>query len=278
MATINISVDYPIEDGMNLTFTAPCNCSAVTGLKVTYPVITETDSTSTSKTFAFKDAHNNNLSSTNNLFVQGAIIKVILNVTNSYAYIQNADTNAYLEGKFTSIGSDMSTLNTNLTNVTHSLSVANGNIVTMNTNISALESAVSTINSNISTINANIEALWYKPGDIVNFASVWIAGVITGGGKVFDGWLPVAKPLKDNVATSTPLTTSGTAVTLRSVQGYILNHKPFSDFLNEATINFAPRTHGFKVRIDFSEQKVTNTNNNTPATLTFTELNLSLSA
>lgn len=250
MANISISVDYPIEDGMNLLFTAPCNCSAVTGLKVSYPVITETTSTTTSKTFAFKDAHNNNLSSTNNLFVQGAIIKVILDVTNGYAYIQNADTNAYLEGKFSSIGSDMSTLNTNLT----------------------------TINNNISTINANIEALWYKPGDIVNFVSVWIAGIISGGGKVFEGWLPVAKPLKDNVATSTPLITSETAMTLRSVQGYVLNNVSFSDFLNGATISFSPRTHGFKVRIDFNEAKVTAANNNTPATLTFTNLNLHLSA
>ena len=111
MAYIKVEVDYPIEDGMSLTLKAPCDCTAVTGLKVYYPVMTESESTTTNKVFSFKDAHNNALTSVGNLFTQNAYIKVILDVTNGVAFIQNQDTNKYLEDKF-------STLNTSLLNKT----------------------------------------------------------------------------------------------------------------------------------------------------------------
>ena len=97
MANIKIELDYPLEDGMSLTFKAPCDCTAVTGIKVYYPEITETTSTTTSKTFSFRDAHLNALTSLGNLFAEGATVKVVLDTVNSYAFIQNADTNGYLE-------------------------------------------------------------------------------------------------------------------------------------------------------------------------------------
>lgn len=256
MANVCISVDYPIEDGMNLTFTAPCNCSAVTGLKVTYPVVTETDSTSTSKTFAFKDAHNNNLSSTNNLFVQGAIIKVILDVTNGYAYIQNADTNAYLEGKFSNFSNDISTLNTGLSNT-------NNNI--------------SDINTTIATINSKINELWYKPDDTISFTTIWIAGIISNAGRCFEGWIPVAKPIRNDVTDATFSYDDNSTITLRSVEGYIFNKKDINTFTNDNSIQFTPYLNGLKVRIDFSEAQINTANNNTPATLTFYKMYLGLS-
>jgi hypothetical protein len=37
------------------------------------------------------------------LFAAGAIVKVILSVDEGKAYIQNADTNAYLEGKISAV-------------------------------------------------------------------------------------------------------------------------------------------------------------------------------
>ena len=103
MANIKVTLDHQINDGMSLTFKAPCDCTAVTGLKIYYPSLTEDTSTTTSKTFTFKDAHGNNLTSIGNLFVSGAYIKVILDTTNSAAYIQNSDTNGYLENKFSNL-------------------------------------------------------------------------------------------------------------------------------------------------------------------------------
>ena len=101
MANIRLDVDYQISDGIALSFKAPCACSEVTGLKVYYPSISESTgaTTTASKVFTFRDAHGNDLTGLGNLFAQGSYVKVVLDVTAGKAYIQNADTNAYLEGR-----------------------------------------------------------------------------------------------------------------------------------------------------------------------------------
>jgi hypothetical protein len=104
MANIKVTLDYPIHDGMDLTFKAPCDCTAVTGLKVYYPSLNENTSTETSKTFTFKDTHGVDLNGIGNLFMANAYVKVILDTVNNHAYIQNADTNSYLESKFGNSG------------------------------------------------------------------------------------------------------------------------------------------------------------------------------
>lgn len=92
MANIRVQLDCEIIDGQPVTFVAPCNCTEITGLKVIYP--------GGAKIFTFKDAHRNALTGIGNLFSKGAYVKAILDVNNDSAYIQNADTNAYLEGMF----------------------------------------------------------------------------------------------------------------------------------------------------------------------------------
>ena len=89
MAKIKVDLSYTIIDGSEVVFTAPCNCSETDGLKVYYP--------DGSKEFTFKDAHGNALTGIGEAFAKGALVKVILDVTNSFAYIQNADTNSYIE-------------------------------------------------------------------------------------------------------------------------------------------------------------------------------------
>ena len=91
MANIKVELSQEIIDGQPVTFVAPCNCNEITGLKVCYP--------DGSKVFTFKDAHGNALTGLGNLFGKGAYVKAILDVTNGYAYIQNADTNGYLEAE-----------------------------------------------------------------------------------------------------------------------------------------------------------------------------------
>lgn len=92
----NIRVDSPISlfDGQAVSFKSPANCSTVTGLRVYYP---EGDTT-VSKVFQFADAHGNNVGGLD-LFASNVVVKVILDVSNSLAFVQNADTNAYLEGE-----------------------------------------------------------------------------------------------------------------------------------------------------------------------------------
>ena len=92
MANIKVELSHEIIDGQPVTIVAPCDCTAITGLKVYYP--------GGSKQFAFKDAHGNDLTGIGNLFAKGAIVKALLDVKNGFAYLQNADTNAYIENTF----------------------------------------------------------------------------------------------------------------------------------------------------------------------------------
>lgn len=87
MAKIEINPGCALRDGLSVIFKAPCNCDEVDGI-----VANGTE-------FSFRDAHGNNLTGIGDLFVAGAVVKALLDTVNGYAYIQNADTNAYLEGK-----------------------------------------------------------------------------------------------------------------------------------------------------------------------------------
>lgn len=100
MAQIKIELSAPLVDGMDIKFQAPCDCSSVTGMLIQYP--TEIGTTAT-KEFTFRDANGNNLANINNLFAQGAYVKVIVDANNGHAYIQNADTNGYLERRIADI-------------------------------------------------------------------------------------------------------------------------------------------------------------------------------
>jgi hypothetical protein len=94
---MNIIVDLntPITDGREVVFRSPVDCSQATGLIVCYKDV--------SQEFAFADAHGNNVGDIDHLFAENVVVKVILDVTSSMAFVQNADTNAYLEGRFKSI-------------------------------------------------------------------------------------------------------------------------------------------------------------------------------
>ena len=97
---MNIIVDfnYPIKDGTEVKFRSPVDCSQVTGLVVHYD--------GGSQEFMFADAHGNNVGDIDHLFAEDVVVKVILDVTTSMAFVQNADTNAYLEGRFDDLTPD----------------------------------------------------------------------------------------------------------------------------------------------------------------------------
>lgn len=99
MAKINLTLEHTIVNGETVTFQAPCDCTAVTGLRVTYPTETGLETAE----FCFRDTHNNDLSGLGNLFAEGAVVKAVLRTETGCAYIQNADTNGYLEARFRTI-------------------------------------------------------------------------------------------------------------------------------------------------------------------------------
>ena len=100
---MNVRVDLqePIRDGMEVVFKSPCDASNVTGLNVYYPV----DGVLESQNFTFADANTNDLGHFDALFAKDAVVKVILDLDTNMAFVQNADTNAYLESRFADLES-----------------------------------------------------------------------------------------------------------------------------------------------------------------------------
>lgn len=92
---IRVDLDTPIKDGTEVVFRSPVDCSQVTGLIVYY--------NGGSQEFMLADAHGNNVGVIDHLFAENVAVKVILDVTTSMAFVQNADTNAYLEQRFDDI-------------------------------------------------------------------------------------------------------------------------------------------------------------------------------
>lgn len=100
MANIRLDMLDTIQDGQTVTFKAPCDCTAINGIKVYYP---GTDGNATSKEFLLKDTHGNDVSNINDLFKKNTYISALLDVPNGFAYLINAATNAYLEQKIKNI-------------------------------------------------------------------------------------------------------------------------------------------------------------------------------
>lgn len=95
--SIRIDLDSIPYNGMDVVFRTPCDCSEITDIIIYHPKL---DGTIGNQKFVLKDAHNNNIGNLSELFASDVLIKILLDITNGYAYIQNADTNQYLENKF----------------------------------------------------------------------------------------------------------------------------------------------------------------------------------
>ena len=104
---MNVRVDLstPIYDGMEVVFKAPCDASQVTGLNLYYQ--------QEMQNFSFADANANDVGDLDALFAEGAVVKVILDTYTNMAFIQNGDTNAYLENRFKEIGTGGGTSGSN---------------------------------------------------------------------------------------------------------------------------------------------------------------------
>ena len=89
MKNIIVDMTTPIIDGAEVVFRSPVDCSQITGLILRY--------NGESKGFAFTDAHGNDVGKVDHLFAENVVVKVILDVAHAMAFVQNADTNAYLE-------------------------------------------------------------------------------------------------------------------------------------------------------------------------------------
>lgn len=108
---VNTDITHLIEDGSELKFRAPVACTDITKLRVQY---IDGNNGTVSKDFAFADANGNDIGEVDNLFAQNAIVKVILDFYTDLdgngigaAFVQNADTNAYLEERFNAMHNEV---------------------------------------------------------------------------------------------------------------------------------------------------------------------------
>lgn len=89
MAKIKVTSKCAVYDGLSITFKAPCDSASADGINVYHNGV--------KKAFTIRDAHGADLANKSNLFTAGSYVKVILDTTKNYAYLQNADTNSYIE-------------------------------------------------------------------------------------------------------------------------------------------------------------------------------------
>lgn len=92
MANIRVDLNHAPLDGEAVTFKAPCDASEITGLVIYYDGV--------SKAFTLTDANGNDIGVLDNIFAEGAIVKAILDTDGNKAFVQNPNTNTYLESKF----------------------------------------------------------------------------------------------------------------------------------------------------------------------------------
>lgn len=92
MALIKLELNAKLVEGMDVKFEAPCDCTNVTGLLVSY--LSETGELA-EKNFTFRDKHGNDLTGLGNLFSAGAFVKAMLDVKSGRAYLQTAGSTAF---------------------------------------------------------------------------------------------------------------------------------------------------------------------------------------
>lgn len=106
MANIRVDLNHVPVDGETVSFKAPCNASNITGLVIHY---VNNSGATASREFTLSDANGGNIGLLDNVFAEGAIVKVILDTDAYNAFVQNPDTNTYLEGRFADLAGQYAT-------------------------------------------------------------------------------------------------------------------------------------------------------------------------
>lgn len=161
---VRVDLNYPIYDGAELVFKAPCGAASVTGLVVYYPSITGM----VSSVFSFADAHTNDLGDLDELFAAGAVVKVILDTETSMAFVQNAATNTYLESKFSGLLGATEEQVAQIASNTEKINNLNNSMSAISNSMSSLSNSVSSLDEAVAAIQAELD---YKEIDITKFAN-----------------------------------------------------------------------------------------------------------
>jgi hypothetical protein len=148
---IRIDLGYTIEDGSEIKFKSPVDAARTTGLAVYYP---NADGTVISTEFAFADAHGNNVGAVDHLFAENAVVKVILDLDTNNAFVQNADTNVYLESRLGELSEAIEGTTENLDEHKHVIADVT-DITTTATELNQLSGINSNVQSQLDTKVSN---------------------------------------------------------------------------------------------------------------------------
>ena len=196
---MNVRVDLQetIYDGMEVKFRSPVDCSQVTGLKLFYP---ENDIT-TSQEFAFADAHGNNVGDIDHLFAENVVVKVILDLNTNMAFVQNADTNAYLEGRFAELEGKIGTGGGGVANINYNLATMEdaewGYIATDGTIYNTYGSTEQEKSSGYIPVTAGEKYTFQCWVDLGTSGTMWMAYAFYDSDKKMVGTRVVHKIVKD---------------------------------------------------------------------------------
>lgn len=153
--------DSPVT-GQQISFIAPCNSDTTTCF-----TINDVD-------YIICDAAGNNLAGVAGMWVTNAFVSVIVDVDSAKAYIQNANTNKYIEEKFDAVPAKVSddgyTDISGLRRSIHGNVVKDGNTITITTTLQGniTSTTVLTLDDNgeypISIVTDGVEADWKWSG------------------------------------------------------------------------------------------------------------------
>lgn len=147
MANIRIDLNHTPLAGEAIKFKAPCDAKDITGLTVYY--VTDANEI-TSKEFTLTDANGGDIGVVDSIFSAGAIVKVILDTDANNAFVQNPDTNTYLERRFEGKA------NKDHTHTADSIKFENGDTIAKETEVKALVDRVEALEENGGGSGANI--------------------------------------------------------------------------------------------------------------------------
>lgn len=153
MAYIRVDSAFTIFDGAELSFKAPADISQVSGLRVYY---SDSEGILRNQQFKFADANRQDITDLNGVFSANAMVKVILDTDDGLAFVQNADTNAYLEGKFSAINTKTASIESDIKNVKTSNSTLAGEVNNLETTASSLRKDLGDLQQNYTTTTTKL--------------------------------------------------------------------------------------------------------------------------
>lgn len=162
---IVVEISHRVYNGIEIKFIAPADCATAKGLTVhsTYYEV----GLGTADTYSYFDFAVGTADA-KKVFKEGSLVKVVLTdlipgdnggFVGGNAYILNADTNAYLEGKFTDIETSITDIETSITELNDSINDISTDMAAAKTAIEEVRTGISKNAADVKNVNADVASI-----------------------------------------------------------------------------------------------------------------------